>query len=200
VSSKYTWLLDNGHGGIVAGEPRTDGRRSPIWEDGSQLFEGEFNRAIVARIVESLTAHKIDYLLIAPELEDISLALRVQRANHFHRPCVFVSVHSNLGGGRGYEVFTSVGQTKSDEYAEIFLNEFSKVYPLVRIRRDILDGDSDKEANFTVLSKTRMPALLTENFFMDNENECRDMLMTKSGRDGIARAHVNAILRIEGRI
>ena len=31
-------LLDNGHG------YDTPGKRSPIWPDGSQLFEWEFNR------------------------------------------------------------------------------------------------------------------------------------------------------------
>ena len=37
-------LLDNGHGGIINGEYQTPGKRSPVWADGSQLFEGEFNR------------------------------------------------------------------------------------------------------------------------------------------------------------
>ena len=37
-------LLDNGHG------YDTPGKRSPIWPDGSQLFEWEFNRDIVSRI------------------------------------------------------------------------------------------------------------------------------------------------------
>ena len=36
-------LLDNGHG------YDTPGKRSPIWPDGSQLFEWEFNRDIVSR-------------------------------------------------------------------------------------------------------------------------------------------------------
>lgn len=35
-------LLDNGHG------YDTPGKRSPIWPDGSQLFEWEFNRDIVS--------------------------------------------------------------------------------------------------------------------------------------------------------
>ena len=37
-------ILDNGHG------KETSGKRSPIWSDGSQLFEWEFNRDIVQRI------------------------------------------------------------------------------------------------------------------------------------------------------
>jgi hypothetical protein len=50
--SKYIWILDNGHGGIIDGVYQTSGKRSPKWEDGTQLFEGEFNRAVVKRIVK----------------------------------------------------------------------------------------------------------------------------------------------------
>ena len=48
-------LLDNGHG------YDTPGKRSPIWPDGSQLFEWEFNRDIVSRIENSI--EKGRYLL-----------------------------------------------------------------------------------------------------------------------------------------
>lgn len=42
-----------------------------------------------------------------------------------------------------------------------------------------------------------MPAILTENFFMDNEEECKALLMTKQGRDKIADYHIRAILRVQ---
>ena len=63
-------LLDNGHGGIINNEYQTPGKRSPKWADGSQLFEGEFNRAIVNGIIEELTRLKIPYVNIAPEYRD----------------------------------------------------------------------------------------------------------------------------------
>lgn len=37
-------ILDAGHG------YNTKGKRSPVWSDGSQLFEWEFNRDVVKRI------------------------------------------------------------------------------------------------------------------------------------------------------
>ena len=43
-------ILDNGHG------EETAGKRSPVWGDGSQLFEWEFNRDIVRRIAAMLKA------------------------------------------------------------------------------------------------------------------------------------------------
>lgn len=189
-------LLDNGHGGLINGDYQTAGKRSPLWEDGSQLFEGEFNRSIVARIVESLTALKIPYISIVPEARDITLATRIKRANAIRdNNCFYLSVHANAGGGHGFEVYTSPGQTTSDRIATIFGEEFINTFPDRRLRTDISDGDLDKEEAFAVLRKTRMPAVLTENFFMDNEDECRQLLLTKQGRDSIAEFHINAITR-----
>jgi N-acetylmuramoyl-L-alanine amidase len=200
MSSKFLWLLDNGHGGLIDGLYQTAGKRSPVWSDGSQLFEGEFNRAIVNRLIEMCTAHKIHYVNISPELEDVSLNERVIRANSYfdQADCIFVSIHANAGGGTGYEIYTSRGETKSDKIATLFFNKFKEEFPGVNMRTDVIsDGDVDKEANFYVLCKTRMPAILTENFFMDTEQECKEFLMTKTGRDRIAKAHFNAILEIE---
>ncbi len=60
-------------------------------------------------------------------------------------------------------------------------------------RSDYSEGDPDKEANFYVLKHTIMPAVLTENFFMDAERECRQILMTNYGREKIINYHVKAI-------
>jgi N-acetylmuramoyl-L-alanine amidase len=194
-------LLDNGHGGLLNGEYQTPGKRSPVWDDGSQLFEGEFNRAIVARIIESLTALKIPYISIVPEIRDIKLATRIKRANDIKEAsCFYLSIHSNAGGGSGFEVFTSPGETKSDKIATIFGEEFNKTFPDKKLRADYSDGDLDKEESFAVITKTRMPAILTENFFMDNEKECKEILLSKYGRDLIAEFHVNAILRVKDEI
>ena len=194
-------LLDNGHGGLINGEYQTPGKRSPVWDDGSQLFEGEFNRSIVARIVESLTSLTIPYVVIAPEVRDVKLATRVKRANEIQdNSSFYLSIHSNAGGGNGAEFFTSPGETTSDKIATIFGEEYKKTFPQKRLRADYSDGDLDKEASFKVLKKTRMPAVLTENFFMDNEEECKEILMTKQGRDLIAEFHVNAILRAKSEV
>lgn len=193
-----TWLLDPGHGGLIDGEYQTEGKRSPVWPDGSQLFEGEFNRAITARLVELMTAAGIPYSVIAPEYTDVPLVERVRRANIWgSEGCAYLSIHANAGGGSGYEVFTSKGETKSDRMADIFFSEFEREFPDVKMRSDMIDGDVDKEINFYVLRETVMPAVLTENFFMDTESDCR-ILLSPEGRDRIALAHFNAIKQIGG--
>ncbi len=79
----------------------------------------------------------------------------------------------------------------------MFFEQFKQEFPEAKMRSDTSDEDFDKEANFYVLKHTKMPAVLTENFFMDNEHECKTYLMTHEGRDRIAGAHYNAIKHIE---
>ena len=204
------WLLDNGHGGVDNGvylsAPNYDPHNPSTWykmhvhEDGP-LFEGEFNRQIVDKIAWKLSQLGIDYTVIVPECEDISLEERVTRANNIHKRdkrCVFVSIHGNAfnSNAEGFEVFTSKGETKSDPIAEVFSEEMDKMFPSEVMRWDISDGDKDKEANFYLLKNTWMPALLTENFFFDNPEQAK-LMMSEDGQEKIAQAHVNAICRVE---
>lgn len=191
-------LLDNGHGGLINGEYQTAGHRSPVWDDGTQLFEGEFNRAIVKGVIQALTFLKIPCVVITPELTDIPVQTRVKRANgHDSHNAFLVSVHANAGGGSGFEVFSSPGNTPSDAMATIFGEVYHTAFPNRRLRTDYSDSDLDKEHAFYILKKTTMPAVLTENFFMDNEEECRTLLMTMEGRKRIIDFHVAAIVRIQ---
>ena len=198
--SKHLWLIDAGHGGMSNGQYATEGKRSPRWEDGSILYEGEFNRAIANRLMEKMTTYGLRYMQIHEPARDLSLFSRVNKVNYYNRDyenCILISIHANAGRGHGWEVFTSVGETDSDKIASIFASEFALEFPFYRIRTDMSDGDVDKEAPFQVLKKTNCPAILTENFFMDNEEECKELLMTKEGRDKIAQAHFQAIMEVE---
>lgn len=182
-------ILDNGHG------KETPGKRSPIWSDGSQLFEWQFNRDIVQRIAYRLTQENIRHLLLVHEDTDISLKERCKRANEIYKlnpDAILISIHGNAGGGTGWEAYTSVGNTKSDKYAEILYNTAEKFFPEWKIRKDLTDKDQDKEENFYILKHTSCPAILTENFFMDTEKDCRFM-MSEEGKNKIAEMHVQAI-------
>ena len=149
MASKYLWLFDNGHGGIIDGEYQTPGKRSPKWSDGTQLFEGEFNRSIVQRLMILCDQNNIEYRDIVPEQEDISRKERIKRANDIYnddKRCIYLSIHSNVGGGKGWEVFTSRGETRSDKIAQVFFDTVKEQFPETRMRSDSRDGDSDKEA------------------------------------------------------
>ena len=196
-------LLDNGHASTTAG------KRSPVLPDGTQFFEYEFNRDIVKRIAKKLAKLGIEFRILVPEIDvDVPLSERAARANKYCAEygagnCFFISVHANAGSngkwqkGRGWSVYTTKGDTNSDKYATILYEEAEKLLPGcgMTLRKDISDGDPDFEENFTVIYKTKCPAVLTENLFMDNMTDVL-FLMSEGGREIIADIHVNAIKRI----
>jgi len=169
----YKVILDNGHGGMINGEYQTPGKRSPKWDTGV-LYEGMFNRWVVNRIIENLDRLKIPYYHVSPELTDVTLKTRVERANKIYKAdkkSYLLSIHANAGGGKGVEGFTSIGRTFSDYVGEKFLKNIEEDLADQRMRFDYSDGDRDKEANYYVLRNTSCPAFLLEAGFMDTESD-----------------------------
>ncbi len=90
---------------------------------------------------------------------------------------------------------TSPGKTKSDDLAQIFWDTANEMFGKEwMIRGDWSDGDGDWENNFYILQKTICPAVLTENFFMDNERDCK-FLLSQKGKDAIVKLHVDSITK-----
>lgn len=185
-------ILDNGHG------INTPGKRSPVWRDGTQLYEWKFNRIITKEIKKRLDNLGIESIILVPEDEDISLGERCRRANNIYsnrKDAILISIHANAGGGTGWECWTSIGETKSDYYAKLLYNSAGQYLRGRRLRCDYSDGDPDLESQFYILKHTYCPAVLTENLFMDNEKDCKFMLSSE-GIETIAALHVDAIITI----
>jgi N-acetylmuramoyl-L-alanine amidase len=169
-------IFDNGHGGLINGVYQTAGKRSPAWAQGT-LFEGVFNREIVNGVIERLKIKNQPYYHVSDEPSDTPLGIRVAKANRFAREIetkydtigYLLSIHANAGGGTGWEIFTTVGKTKSDAIADVFIKNF-KSLPIPH-RADLSDGDGDKESNFYVLKHSACPAILIECAFMDNPTD-----------------------------
>ena len=188
-------LIDNGHG------LNTPGKRSP---DGTFL-EASYNREIAKRIVADLIDRGYDAELIVPEDNDISLEERVRRVNKIclasDPSCVIlVSIHVNAAGNgskwanaTGWSVYTCKGQTSSDKLAECLCEAAIKNFPGKRIRTDYSDGDTDWEENFYILRHSLCPAVLTENFFMDNKSDL-EYLQSRAGKQTIIDTHVEGII------
>ena len=181
-------LFDNGHG------QETPGKRSPRWKDGRQLFEWEFNRDMVRRIILKCDHAGIRAVKLVPETFDVSLEERCKRANLWYDRCngncVVVSIHANAGGGTGFEVYTSPGQTKADPIATKLIEQLQQDFSEIKMRKDVADGDPDKEAGFYILKHTKAPAILAENLFMDNEADCQ-LLMAEDFRDKLADSYIS---------
>lgn len=188
-------LIDNGHGS------NTPGKRSP---DGL-LREYAYTREIAADVVYKLRKQGYDAELLVPELYDVKLLERTHRVNvkcqtYGASKVLLVSIHCNaVGNGkewmnaRGWEAWTSAGQTEGDRLAEyLYESAIESFAPGTAIRSDWGDGDFDKENQFTILSKTLCPAVLTENFFMDNMEDV-EYMFSQEGKDAIVRCHVEGI-------
>lgn len=192
MNQKLIPILDNGHG------DNTPGKRSPQFgENLPILYEWEFNRDIVKRIAAMCTNAGIEYRVLVPENNDVSLQARCERANQIYSvtggKCFLFSIHANAGGGTGWECYTTKGETKSDRIAEILANEWRAEFgDQWRIRADYSDGDADKESQFYILQHTKCPAVLSENLFMDNYKDYQ-FLMTDAGRERIAKVHFETI-------
>lgn len=74
-----------------------------------------------------------------------------------------------------------------------FANAAKKFLSCQKIRVDWSDGDIDFEEGFYILKHTICPAVLTENFFMDNHHDLQ-YLQSDAGRRAIADLHVEGII------
>lgn len=189
-------ILDPGHGGINKnGNYTTAPNKMYKFPDGTTLYEGVINRKIVKYIEEEFNLFPIPSARILYTVEpdnpmDVSLGSRVRFANKYNpNNTIFISVHNNAGGGTGGEIFTSIGQTKSDIIAESIFQEMKIYYDTLglRMRKDTADGDNDKESNFYVLRKTKCPAVLVEGLFFDNKKDAK-FLQDEKFLKGLAKS------------
>lgn len=193
---KTTFLIDNGHGGLINGIPQTAGKSSPDFGKGI-LYEGVSNRDITKEVLRLCKNEGITAINLVPELEDISLAERVKRANKYTN-AVLISLHSNAAAteqASGWEIFSTLGQNNSDKVAEVIYSEMKKAFPFAKFRTENLDGDSDKESDFYIIKKSNCIAVLVENFFMTNKKDY-ELLISKEGKEKIAMAVFEAIKKI----
>ena len=224
--SRYTWLLDPGHGGFIDGVYQTAGKRSPEFPDGSRLYEGEFNRDVVSRIMDLCSGKwgekgcylfkgqdpirrqkhwakfAVDAINLVDTEEDMPLRRRVNDANDIHREkgnCIYVSVHAN-GFGNGRDFNNAKGTCTFYHYrsatGEVLAKSLQKWLAELTPFRDRGIRANETWANFYVLRKTHMPAVLSENGFMTNFDDAIN-LMDPNVRQAIANAHYNMILEIE---
>lgn len=194
-------LIDNGHG------ENTKGKRSP---DG-KFLEYKFAREIADDIARELKKLGYEAERIVKENIDVSLTERARRVNEIcgkygTSNVILVSIHCNAAGdgsrwmtATGWSAYTSKGETKADYLATCLYDAAENNMKGQKLRKDeYSDGDPDWEENFYILQKTKCPAVLTENFFMDNKDDV-EYLQSADGRNAIVRTHVEGIIRFFSR-
>lgn len=156
---------------------------------GNGLREKDIVLTIGKKIVALLDAYDVDVKLFRSNDTYYSLDRICKEANDW-KADLFISIHVNAGGGTGYEDYIYSGLSNSSKTAQIrdiIHASVMKAIPEVRDR-------GKKKANFAVLRGTNMPAILTENLFVDNKTDASrlksDAFLTK-----IATGHVNGIVQ-----
>ena len=169
-------FIDAGHGGTDPGAV------------GNGLQEKNLTLQISTRIRDILLDEYNNVSVLMSRTGDTfpSLAARTNQANSWGAD-FFLSVHINAGGGTGYEDFIYPGSgAPTTTYQS---NIHSEILKLVNFT-----DRGKKQQNFHVLRESNMPALLTENGFIDNTNDAAK-LKTASFIESLARGHVNGIVK-----
>lgn len=197
MANYYVWL-DAGHSKATAGKRNT--KASPAF------FEYEFNNDVAVRLKRRLEAHGITVFLTnrTPEGADISLTNRANIANTkwkaLGKPenAAFISIHGNASTGawataRGVEVYhAGNASAKSKELALLLTNQ---IYNDVKAVDTGFKNRGRKSANFTVIYKAQMKAVLIEHGFYDNK---ADLELMQKHRDVFIEADCKAICKFFG--
>ncbi|WP_163539865.1 N-acetylmuramoyl-L-alanine amidase [Gracilibacillus sp. YIM 98692] len=172
--------LDPGHGGTDSGAT------------GNGLTEKEMNLDIALKIRDMLTSEyeNVDVNMSRTTDQTKSLSERTNEANDWGAD-YYLSIHCNAynGSARGYEDYIHSSLSDSSQtaqYQDIMHAEIIKV-------NDLKDRGK-KKANFHVLRETTMPALLTENGFIDQKDDAA-LIKDPSWRKKVARGHVNGLAK-----
>lgn len=189
---KKVILLDNGHG------KNTVGKHSPD----KRLYEWSWNREVAKMIHKELKSQGYDVRLVVEEDIDISLKERVRRVNavcaqYGASNVVLVSVHINAASNdnkwhdaRGFSVWVSKKAGENSKKLANFLYDNAEKRGLKGNRW--VPKERYWTANYTIITSTSCPAVLTENMFQDNKEDC-EWLLSEEGKKTIVDLHVEAL-------
>jgi N-acetylmuramoyl-L-alanine amidase len=169
-------FIDPGHGGKDTGAV------------GNGLQEKDITLSIALEMRRILQNEYESVSVQLSRTSDIAVPLseRAAKANRWGAD-VYVSIHVNAGGGTGYEDYIYEGLSDHSTTARIRDIIHEEV-----IRATGFRDRGKKKANFYVLRETIMPAILTENGFVDGKEDA-EKLKDPAFLQKIARGHVNGL-------
>jgi len=178
-------FFDAGHGGVINGIYQTKGKRAFI--NGEWFYEGEYNRLVVNKLKKLCVDYNIDFFdVLAGSNKDIYLNKRVKTANYYGKKTdLYISIHADAfskESANGFTIFRYKNSSKG--ISKIFNENYFESNPDIRNR-------GMKEANFFVLRKTKMNAILIEMGFMTNRENNKYL---RSNIDDVVEGIFNGIL------
>lgn len=212
----YLAFVEGGHAGLLkngtANPAATPGKETPyIKSVGRRIQEEEFNQAAAEKLRQELKRNGVHVHNPAPEAKDTPLKERTDFANRiYYQYCskygtknvvaIYVSVHFNAIDGKfdgegkdpsGFSVHIYKGQKSknSGKLGKYVLDELAK--GTKQVNRGIVEQD------LHITRETVMPAILTENGFMDNEKEAV-LMIDKDFQAEVAIEHARGICKYFG--
>lgn len=199
---RCTVIIDPGHGGMIDGFYQTHPDKMFEHSPTEIFYEGVFNRLIADQLMRKLDKKGIPYINLCPSNLDIPLNERVDIANIYQKEygnCLGISLHSNASPshlGRGFEIHTSKGETRSDRYAHMLGEGLISRFPEIKYRKGNAPGELDKDSPFQILRWTNCPWVLPECLFFDNYQDYQ-LLIDPAFQEKYVDALVNFILKAE---
>ena len=137
----------------------------------NKLRESDLNLTAALEVGEILAAHKVNVLLSRYRDEDDDLAEEIRECNAFG-PDVAVDMHTNAGGGDGFEVFHTVRGGVGKTLAQNIESEVKAIGQNSRgLKTKVNSAGNDY---FGFIRSTNCPAIITEMAFIDNINDIKD--------------------------
>lgn len=163
------------------------------------LYEDEINLAVALAMKDELEKYRLTVKMSRETDENDPLNEEIQEANAFE-PDVAVEVHTNIGGGSGFEVYrqtsTSFGE-QSLRLAEEISDYVRRTYAPMRsptIRTKLMSTGKDW---FGWLRRVNCPAVLCEGFFVDSETD-REFYKDRAALLNLGRAYAHGVLSYLG--
>ena len=177
--SDFCVALDPGHDSTTPGKCSPDGKfREYAWNR-------KFARILGDKLMK--LGFTVRYTVDPDDRDNYySLSYRANRANELiakrGHGCL-ISLHVNACGSdgkwhtaRGWSLFTTKKENNSDILGQYIINYACSALPSFGIKiRKYMNSylKMDFEENFTVLEKSRYPAVLIEHLFQDNQDDVK---------------------------
>ena len=159
-------VIDPGHGGLDSGAVGPNGE-----------LEKNVNLRAARLLDKRLSAHEVQTVLTRKNDVFVSLTERSNLANRLGADG-FISLHANSVKSRlahGFEVWTSPGETRADDWAHKILVAIEAEFPAFKVRKNCSGSGLDFENPLVVLTHTKMPAVLVEMGFISNPGDCKQL-------------------------
>lgn len=163
------------------------------------LYEDEVNLAVALAMKDELEKYQLSVKMSRETDENDPLDEEIREANAF-APDVAVEVHTNIGGGSGFEVYRQT----SAEFGEQSLRLAEEISDHVRLTYAPMRNPSIRtklmstgKEWFGWLRRVNCPAVLCEGFFVDSETD-REFYKDRAALLNLGKAYAHGVLSYLG--